>query len=140
MAADEPAAGYPRVAPYLLYEDVDAALGWLAAAFGFTERLRQADSDGTVRHAELHVGEDALVMLGQPAGAYRNPAQAGWNTALVHVMVDDVDAHCARARDAGATILQEPADQAYGHRRYDCHDPEGHLWSFAHPLSGAPPT
>jgi uncharacterized glyoxalase superfamily protein PhnB len=32
---------------------------------------------------------------------------------------------------AGATILQEPTDTQYGHRRYGAADPEGHVWYFA---------
>jgi uncharacterized glyoxalase superfamily protein PhnB len=45
--------------------------------------------------------------------------------------VADVDKHCARARKAGATIIEEPGDTAYGHRRYGAEDPEGHVWYFA---------
>jgi uncharacterized glyoxalase superfamily protein PhnB len=30
----------PRITPYLLYEDVGAAMDWLARAFGFRERMR----------------------------------------------------------------------------------------------------
>ena len=45
--------------------------------------------------------------------------------------VDDVDAHFKRAKAAGATILEEPADQFYGDRRYGVEDPEGHQWFFA---------
>ena len=39
---------------------------------------------------------------------------------------------CAdRAREAGAEILQEPAEQFYGDRTYRARDPEGHVWTFA---------
>jgi hypothetical protein len=38
------------------------------------------------------------------------------------------------ARAAGAEIVDEPADQAYGERRYHARDPEGHSWYFAQPL------
>jgi PhnB protein len=122
---------YPTVTPYLLYEDVDAALVWLRDAFGFRERLRFADDDGTVSHAEMAIGEDGLLMLGHPGPDYRDPRRAGGGTALVHVLVDDVDAHAERARAAGARILREPEDQAYGHRRYDVEDLAGHTWSFS---------
>ena len=121
---------YPRISPYLLYEDVNGALAWLAAAFGFRERLRFADENGTVTHAEMELG-DGVVMLGDPGPGYRSPKRLGQSTHLVHAYVEDVDAHCARARKAGATILAEPEDQAYGDRRYDAEDPEGHRWSFA---------
>jgi uncharacterized glyoxalase superfamily protein PhnB len=60
----------------------------------------------------------------------RQPKAAGGSTASLYVIVDDVDAHCARARAAGAEILIEPADQSYGGRDYSCRDLDGHLWSF----------
>jgi uncharacterized glyoxalase superfamily protein PhnB len=56
----------------------------------------------------------------------------GKNTQIVHVHLDEnIDAHCSRARDAGAEILMEPADQFYGDRTYRARDPEGHVWTFA---------
>lgn len=134
------ARSYPTVTPYLLYEDVDAALAWLAEAFGFEERLRFADDDGIVNHAEVVVPGGGLVMLGHPGPEYRNPRNSGAGSALVHVAVEDVDTHFARARAAGAEVLQEPADQAYGDRRYDTLDPEGHLWSFAQRIRDVSPT
>ena len=44
---------------------------------------------------------------------------------------EDIDAHCARARAAGAEIIMEPADQFYGHRTYRARDPGGHVWTFS---------
>lgn len=61
----ERAYAYPRITPYLLYEDVPAALEWLSRAFGFRERLRFSGKDGTVNHAEIELG-DAVIMLGDP--------------------------------------------------------------------------
>ena len=121
---------YPQITPYLLYEDVSRALDWLAQAFGFRERLRFPDAEGTVSHAEMELG-GGVIMLGHPGPDYKSPKRLGQATQLVHVYVDDVDRHCERAREAGATILQEPEDQAYGDRRYDAEDLEGHVWSFA---------
>jgi uncharacterized glyoxalase superfamily protein PhnB len=69
-------------------------------------------------------------MLGCPGPEYRNPKRLGGHTQLVYVYVDDVDAHCERARAAGAEILREPEDQDYGARDYTARDPEGHIWSF----------
>ena len=39
----------PQVVPYLLYEDAGAAMDWLIRVFGFAERVRDRQSDGTVR-------------------------------------------------------------------------------------------
>jgi len=125
-----PPEGFPRITPYLLYEDVDAALDWLVSAFGFTERMRMTDEGGKANHAEVAVG-DGVVMMGRPGGEYRNPKHLGGTTQLIYVYVDDVDAHYERAKAAGARILREPADQFYGDRTYGAEDPEGHHWSFA---------
>jgi PhnB protein len=119
-----------RITPYLLYEDVGAALEWLSRAFGFQERLRFQDDNGAITHAEMAL-DGGEIMLGHPGPDYRNPKQLGQTTQLVHVYVDDVDAHFETAKEAGAEIVSEPTDQEYGDRRYDATDPEGHLWSFA---------
>jgi PhnB protein len=136
--ADPKPERYPRVTPYLLYKDVGAALEWLSRVFGFTERLRHED-DGVINHAEMTIADDGVLMLGYPGPQYRSPSEVGQATALVHVLVDDVDAHFAAARAAGARILREPADQDYGDRRYDVEDLEGHMWSFAQPVRDVDP-
>ena len=123
------------IAPYLYYENGRAAADWLCRAFGFEQRSA-VEHDGRVTHAELALG-DATVFLGEPGDDYRNPAHLGASTAGVHVYVDDVDAHYAIAREAGATIGMEPTDQEYGERRYDASDLEGHTWFFATPMSPA---
>jgi uncharacterized glyoxalase superfamily protein PhnB len=125
-----PPEGFPQISPYLLYEDVDAALDWLVAAFGFTETVRMAGPDGKANHAEMTLGT-GVVMMGHPGPDYRNPTHRGGVTQEVYVYVDDVDAHCARATAKGAVILRDLADQFYGDRTYAAADPEGHQWSFA---------
>jgi len=126
-----PPEGFPRITPYLWYEDVDAALEWLVRAFGFTERVRVPGPDGRAMHAEVGMG-DAVVMMGTPGPDYQNPRHRGGATQLVYVYVDDVDRHHLVAKDEGARILTEPADQRYGDRTYSVEDREGHLWSFAY--------
>jgi len=63
----------------------------------------------------------------------RSPASIdGVNTQSTHVdLASDLDAHCERARAAGATIVAEPEDQFYGDRTYRAVDPEGHVWTFS---------
>ncbi len=122
------------ITPYLLYEDVAAALDFLARAFGFREHLRLTGSEGYVNHAEMRLG-DGAIFLGDPGDTYRNPKRLGQETVGVYVEVDDVDAHHAQATGAGAEIVAEPEDQAYGHRRYTVVDPEGHHWFFAQPIA-----
>ena len=128
--ASAPPPGYPRISPYLNYEDTGAMVDWLARAFGLVERHRMAGPDGTTSHAEMEL-DGGVVMLGSPGGDFRNPRHLGRDTSSLYVYVDDVDAHCERARAAGAEIIEEPADQPYGDRRYGARDPEGHRWYFA---------
>ena len=92
-----PPEGFPRITPYLLYEDVDAALDWVTAAFGFTEEVRMKGPDGKANHAEVRQG-DGVVMMGNPGPDYRNPKRLGAATQLVYVYVDDVDKHYEAAK------------------------------------------
>lgn len=119
------------ITPYLLYEDVGGALKFLAKAFGFQKYGAQMrGKNGKINHAAMNLGDD-LIMMGCPGPGYRNPKHLGQATQSLYVNVEDVDKHCEGAKKAGATILQEPADTEYGHRRYGASDPEGHQWYFA---------
>jgi uncharacterized glyoxalase superfamily protein PhnB len=121
------------VTPYLLYEDGEAAIAFAERAFGFREIDRTTGSGGGL-HVELETGSDGgRIYVGQPGGGFRNPAKVG-RTALIYVLVEDVDAHYERAQAAGARILQQPTDMPFGARQYGCADPEGHEWYFAQPI------
>ena len=137
------------ITPMLSYEDSGAAIDWLERAFGFRERpeSRYTGEDGRVEHAELALG-DGLIMLSSPTPEYRGPRRHAeeceqarrWQAVPYvidgfHVIVDDVDAHFAAAREAGARILSEPEDQPYGERVYRVEDLEGHRWMFAQLMS-----
>jgi PhnB protein len=125
------------ITPYLLYEDVDAALSFLSKTFGFKEVLRYTGEEGYVNHAEMSLG-DGKIYLGDPGEQYRNPKDVG-ETVDIYVLVEDVDAHFERAKAAGAEIREEPTDQEYGERRYAARDPEGHMWFFAQPIREVAP-
>ncbi len=125
------------ITPYLYYRDVGGALKFLSNAFGFRKYGAQAlDARGKINHAAMKLGDD-LIMMGCPGSGYRNPKRLGQTTQSLYVNVDDVDAHFERAKKSGATILEEPADTPYGHRRYGAADPEGHEWYFAHEIRRA---
>lgn len=123
--------------PALFYRDAAAAIDFLERAFGFATLLRVPGPDGRVAHAELRCG-DAVVMVGteQPDRGWVSPAGGDGVTALVYLVCDDVDAHCARARAAGAEITMEPRDTDYGSRDYLALDPEGNTWSVGTYLPG----
>ena len=116
------------IVPYLSYKNATGAIDFLAKAFGFEVRGVMPGPGQSVMHAELGLG-DSVVYLGTPEGYEPKRALASRNAAVL-VYVDDVDAHCARAREAGATISAEPADMFYGDRVYNATDLEGQMWFF----------
>lgn len=122
----------PALTSGMFYKAPWAALDWLEKAFGFERSMVITGTDGNLGHSEMRFG-DGLVYVGSEWADYTaSPASAGGkNTQSIHVQLKDgIDAHCARARAAGAVILQEPADQFYGDRTYRARDPEGHVWIF----------
>ena len=121
----------------LCYRDPKAALKWLEAAFDFELVMLIEDSDGNLAHSEMKFG-DSLVMIGAEwTERHKSPASIeGFNTQTVHIHISEggIDAHCERARAAGAEILMEPEDQFYGDRTYRCRDLEGHFWTIGAPI------
>lgn len=141
--------GWPRISSGLYYRDAARMIDWLCEAFGFAVRLKVEGEGGRIDHSELTFGDDGLIMVGQErAGpnprfqtAMLSPLSAGGNTQGLMLYVDDVDAHCERARAAGARIVAEPEVHDYGadywaDRSYGCIDPEGHLWWISQRLRG----
>jgi uncharacterized glyoxalase superfamily protein PhnB len=107
------------------YDDAKAAIAFICDAFGF-ERHAVYEKDDVVEHAELK-GHGGYVMVG--SRREDNPYDMGRQS--VYVVIDaDVDAHCERARAAGAEIFRGPEDQDYGGRDYSARDPEGNVWVF----------
>lgn len=118
------------------YRDPKAALDWLGRAFGFevTMAIDGPDDAPDMGHYEMAVeGRGRIMIGGEWADWTRSPASIGGvNTQNAHVdLTGDVDAHCERAREAGATIAAEPEDQFYGDRTYRAVDHEGHMWTFS---------
>jgi uncharacterized glyoxalase superfamily protein PhnB len=126
----------PAFIPSIIYKDNRAALEWLKNAFGFEASEVLTAANGDIVHAEMSHG-DGVVMIGSEFAEWtRSPASIGGkNTQRVHVRLGrGIDEHCERARQAGATIAMEPADQFYGDRTYMAVDLEGHHWSFSQPV------
>ncbi|MXX75797.1 MAG: aminotransferase [Holophagales bacterium] len=135
-----PPEGWPRISTSLFYDDAAAAIDWLVRAFGFEVQERVEDEQGRIVHSQL-VLDGGLIMVGQtrlqPDREYQQSPRTvgGVNTQSLAVYVDDADAHCERARAAGAVITMEPATQDYGEgywvdRSYGALDLEGHHWWF----------
>jgi uncharacterized glyoxalase superfamily protein PhnB len=124
---------WPVFSAGVYYDDTWAALEFLEKAFGFERSMVITDQDGHPVHCEMAYG-DGRIMVGSPwADFIATPGAVGnRNTQMVHVhLQQDIDAHCQRAKAAGAEILQEPEDQFYGDRTYRARDPGGHVWTFS---------
>ena len=122
------------VTPVLVYADVRAAVAWLEAAFGFEERVRIGDG----HRAQLGVGSDGAVVVADVRGDQVAPA-GGVVTQILKVRVADVDAAFARARDAGARVVEEPATHEYGERSGVVEDPAGHRWELTQTVRDVEP-
>jgi len=122
------------------YTDPAAALDWLEQAFGFRTTMRITDGTGNVVHAEMEAeGDRIMVGPGGWSDFAKSPkALGGANTQDIHVEVPDVGQHYARAKQVGATIVAELADQFYGAKTYRAMDPEGHIWSFGQQIRDVP--
>ena len=138
-----PPPDWPRISTALYYPDGALAIDWLCRAFGFEVRLKVEEEGGRIAHSELVYGE-GLIMVSEPKPEKfpktRTPHQVGGgNTQNMMVYVDDVEAHCKRAREAGAKIVTELQTSDHGEeywadRSYECEDIGGHHWWFCQRL------
>lgn len=129
------------VVPVLTYADVAKALQWLSGAFGFKERLRTPpEPDGTIHHAQLAVGEGAVMLTGRSGGPGASASSGSERPPQsVFVRVGDVDSHYQRARQFGARILRPPASCEFGERQYTAEDSEGYRWTFSESVADVAP-
>lgn len=129
----------PVITPTVFYRDPRAAMRWLEKAFDFEIAMLVVDADDNIGHAEMAYRGAVIGIAGEWKGDAKlgganlvSPMSLdGSATQFIWVKVDDADAHCAKARAAGATITQEPEDQFYGARTYRARDLDGHVWSFS---------
>jgi PhnB protein len=124
--------GYHTVTPYLVVPGVARLIDFLKEAFDAEEMVRMPGPDGAINHAEVRIGNSA-VMMG-PASEEHPPMPA-----MLHLYVEDADAVFQRAVGAGATVLAEPEDQFYGDRMGGVKDEFGNQWWIATHIEDVPP-
>ncbi len=120
------------IIPAVRSADPDALITFLTTAFGFVEHAVHRDAEGRIDHAELTF-DGGMIMLGRGDQGTDFDAVMDASAPVrttFYVIVDDVDAHHARATAAGAVVVYPLTDQDYGSRDYSCKDPDGNLWSF----------
>jgi len=137
MTTQQGAITQTAVVPVLVYEDIEAAHDFLVGTFGFTSGGLHRAADGTVVHGEVRMG-DAAIWLHAVTEEHQmvTPRHSAASHGGLEVIVEDVDAHYARSKAAGAHIDRPPTDQDYGLREYGARDPENHRWWFSTPLAG----
>ncbi len=125
----------PNLMPLMRYRDLAEAMGWLEQAFGFEKQIAVSDTDGAVIYGQMtHRG--SLMMMGAVRDTDLDKLMCqpdevgGVETQSCYLVVEDADAHYARAREAGADIVLDLKSDGLGRRGYSCRDPEGHIWSF----------
>jgi PhnB protein len=117
--------GYHSITPYVICKDAAKTIAFVKAAFGATDVMPPMTApDGTVKHAELKVG-DSIVMFSE--GCPENPAMA----CMLYHYVTDVDSVFKKAVQAGGKVVKEPEDQFYGDRSGGVTDPSGNQWWIA---------
>ena len=141
---------WPRLSATVFYDDPRGAIDWLCRAFGFSVRLIVPGPNDTIAHSELEFGEALVMVAGVNYEAsqdqawrmkFASPAIAGDRvTQSLCMHIDDADAHCQTAREAGAKILAEPTTTDYGpdywsDRSYAVEDCGGHIWWFMQRIS-----
>ena len=131
--------GWPRISSGVWYDDPAKAIDWLCEAFGFEVQLKVEGEGGRIEHSELVFGGGLIMVGGAKPDKFphaKPPAKAGGaNTQNMMVYVDDVEAHLARAKAAGAIIVSElethdHGDDYWADRGYECKDIGGHHWWF----------
>ena len=117
----------------VVYRDPKVAIAFLEKAFGFDLSLLIEDDQGNLAHSQMEYAGHRIMIGNEWSENHASPASVGArNTQSVHIYIAaDVDAHCERAKAAGAEILAAPETQFYGARTYRCRDPEGHIWTVS---------
>lgn len=119
----------------LVCADIQEEFDFLVRVFGLGPGEVTRSEDGTAQHGEIQAGDGVIWLHPEsPEFGLASPRSASAATAMMVIMVDDVDAHYRHAKEQGAAIRYEPVDQPYGYREYSALDAEGTLWSFMKPL------
>lgn len=113
--------GYTDVAPWVVTDDTGAFLDFVTAAFAGVELSRVPVEDGSIGHGEIRVGETVVLAFDRQPDWPMMPS-------LLRVFVDDADDAMQRAVDAGARVVTELADSAFGQRGGRVRDPFGNVW------------
>jgi uncharacterized glyoxalase superfamily protein PhnB len=110
---------------YLAVANVNASIGFLERAFGFTRGVVLPGVDGQPRYAEMRHGDSVVMLIPKGDGT-----SATGGAAALYTYVGDVDKALTKARAAGAGV-SEAEDRPWGDRTATITDPDGYRWVLA---------
>jgi len=112
---------YRNVTPFIVVDNANGLIEFIGKAFGGTTRFKMDAPGGKVGHAEVMVGDSAIMIADPDERDLRAPA-------ALHVYVDDVDRVFKTAVDAGGKSAGEPETHFYGDRSGCVADSWGNRW------------
>ena len=127
-AVDPVPKGYTTLTTYLVAQEADALIAFMTKAFGAEETFLSGPGSEGGLHCEVKIGDSMLMVGGGGAGMKWRGTPL---PSAFHIYVPDCDATYARAMEAGAASIAEPADQDYGERTATVKDAAGNFWYIA---------
>jgi PhnB protein len=124
-------ASYHTVVPYLTVKEAPHFIEFLQQVFDAKESERIPTPDGKIMHAEVRIG-DSAIMISEACD------EMGPMPASLYLYVKDSDAAFRKALDAGAAVIMEPADMFWGDRFSSVKDRWGNQWSLATHIEDVP--
>lgn len=112
------------IIPEIPYADVTEAADWLCKAFGFRKRLQIGN-----HRFQLTFGNTSIVAI----------EDGNLGRSRIMVSVENVDVCFERAVNAGASIINPPADHLFGERQCTVEDIGGHRWTFSQSIADIDP-
>jgi PhnB protein len=124
--------GMHTITPHLVCAGAADAIEFYKKAFNAKERGRMAGPGGKLIHAQLSIGDSALMLVDEfPEMGGVGPKSLKGTPVTMHLYVENADAAFTQAVAAGATVKMPLADMFWGDRYGLLEDPFGHQWSIA---------
>lgn len=126
-------AGFSTVTPYLVVDDGAAAIDFYKAAFGAVETFRINRPDGGVGHAEIRIG-DSAIMIGERSSDFdfmKSATDLGGAAVNIYLYLPEAGPVFQRALQNGAEVVMPLEDHDDGDRRGGVRDPFGLIWWIA---------